>query len=92
MSDQRTIKKTKFFTVLAVTVLFVLVLLLTTLLIQISHLNSTVRGLEKAIAELKVLEEDAEKKLEARTQREYIEQRLRELGFIKEDERVLKGE
>ena len=86
MAENKTVKKTKFFTVLAVTVLFVLVLLLVTLLIQIGQLERAKADLATKIDEAKYLSEEIEDKIADRGRIEYIEQMARELGMIGADE------
>jgi len=71
---------------LAVTVLFVLVLLLVTLLIQKSQLEKAKVELRAKIERSQTIKDDAEKELERRTALEYIEQKARELGMVHKDE------
>ena len=79
-------RSTKFFTMLAVVVLFVLILVLVTTLVQRSQLVNKKAELEKSIKDYKSEAEGLTEEFEKRSTLEYIEQKARELGLIGEDE------
>ena len=79
-------RNTKFFTMLAVVVLFVLILVLVTTLVQRGQLINRKAELEKSIQDYKSDVEGLTAEFEKRNTLEFIEQKARELGLIGEDE------
>lgn len=79
-------RKIKYLTVLAVTVLFVLILVLVTVLIQKSQLESRREALMEQIEYYRQLQETQRDELAKRETYEWLEQQARELGLIDGDE------
>lgn len=79
-------RKIKYLTVLAVTVLFVLILVLVTVLIQKAQLENKRAALMEQIAYYRQLQESQRDELAKRETYEWLEQQARELGLIGADE------
>ncbi len=85
-------RNVKFLTVLAVTVLFVLIIVLVTVLVQKSQLEFQKRQLQEQIAYYQQLKTEKENELELRNTYEWLEQRARELGLLGADESLFGAE
>jgi cell division protein FtsB len=71
---------------LAVIVLFVLILLLVTVLVQRAQLINAKKDLKESISKLQNDATELNEELDYRNSLEYIEQKARELGMIDDDE------
>lgn len=71
---------------MAVTVLFVLILVAITLIVQKVQLENRKRILQEQIAYYQTLKADKEDQLALRDTYEWLEQQARELGMIDKDE------